>query len=381
MLKKEHLNVGTIGHVDHGKTSLTAALTGIDFSKIDNAPEERDRGITINKSHVSFETEKRHYGHVDCPGHADYVKNMITGAAQMDAAVLVVAATDGAVEQTKEHLLLAQRIGVKNIVVFLNKMDMVDEDTADMVEEEVREELQKYGFNPDSPVVRGSALKALEGDGGEYGTPAIDRLKAVLDEIPAPHRDTEGSFYMNIEGTNSIPGRGTVVTGCIGAGTIKLNDELQLMGDIGKCKGIPKVVVTGIGEFRKQLDSASAGQNIGLLLRGVDKEQVCRGQILCKPGTVKTYKSARVQVYVQKKEEGGRASQFGAGYKPQFFIGTADITGTITDVHNEAKLAQPGDTVELSVEFQSPIPLTAQKGFIAREGGRTVMSGMILEAQ
>lgn len=376
---KEHMNVGTIGHVDHGKTSLTAALTGVDFGKIDNAPEERDRGITINKSHVSFETEKRHYGHVDCPGHADYIKNMITGAAQMDAAVLVVAATDGAVEQTKEHLLLAQRVGVKNIIVFLNKMDVVDEDTADMAEADVREQLAAYGFDEDAPLIRGSALKALEGDTGEYGLPAIQKLRDALDQVPAPERNTSGTFYMSIEDVKSV-GRGTVVTGCIDTGTVSINDKLEVVGKIAGLNGIPEVVVIGIGEFnRTDLQSASAGQNIALLLRGIKRDQVTRGQVVCKQGSVKTCSKVKAHVYVQTENEGGRKNHFEAGYKPQFYIGTADITGTVTEVNNETKVVQPGETVDITVEFISPVPVTVQKGFVAREGGKTVMSGMITE--
>lgn len=376
---KEHLNVGTIGHVDHGKTSLTAALTGVDFSKIDNAPEEKDRGITINKSHVCFTTEKRHYAHVDCPGHADYIKNMITGAAQMDAAILVVAATDGAVEQTKEHLLLAQRVGVKQIVVFLNKMDVVDEDTADMAEADVREQLAAYGFDENASLVRGSALKALEGEDSEHGLQAIKKLKDILDELPSPDRNTGGDFYMSIEDVKSV-GRGTVVTGCIDAGTVNINDKLEIVGKIGGLEGIPEVVVIGIGEFdRTDLQSASAGQNIALLLRGIKRDQVTRGQVVCKPGSVKTCSKIKAHVYVQTENEGGRKNHFEAGYKPQFYVGTADITGTVTEISNETGVVQPGETVDLSIEFISPVPVTVQKGFVAREGGKTVMSGMITE--
>ena len=358
---KPHVNIGTIGHVDHGKTTLTAAITKRlaekgqakfeDYADIDKAPEERERGITINTAHVEYETDKRHYAHVDCPGHADYVKNMITGAAQMDGAILVLAATDGPMAQTKEHILLARQVGVPRIVVFMNKCDMVDDpEMLDLVEMDVRELLSKYGFDGDNtPVIRGSALKALEGD-PEYEK-KIDELMDAVDEwIPTPERDNTKPFLMSIEDVFTITGRGTVVTGRVERGQLKLNDEVEIVG----LKETQKTVVTGIEMFRKQLDFAEAGDNAGVLLRGISREQVQRGQVLAKPGTVTPHTKFEAQVYVLSKEEGGRHTPFFSNYRPQFYFRTTDVTGVVT-LPEGTEMVMPGDNVSMSVELIAPI--------------------------
>ena len=380
---KPHVNIGTIGHVDHGKTTLTAAITKrlaekggaefVDYANIDKAPEERERGITINTAHVEYETDKRHYAHVDCPGHADYVKNMITGAAQMDGAILVIAATDGPMQQTREHILLSRQVGVPRMVVFLNKCDQVDDpEMIELVEEEVRELLNEYGYEGDkTPIIKGSALKALEGD--EKYVPAIDELMDAVDEwIPTPERDTDKPFLMSIEDVFTITGRGTVVTGRVERGQLKLNDEVEIVG----IRDTQKTVVTGIEMFRKQLDYAEAGDNAGVLLRGISREQVERGQVLAKPGSVTPHKKFSAQVYVLTKEEGGRHTPFFANYRPQFYFRTTDITGVI-ELPAGTDMVMPGDNVELTVELIHPIALENGTKFSIREGGRTVGAGNV----
>ena len=375
---KPHVNVGTIGHVDHGKTTTTAAITkvlgsAVDFADIDKAPEERERGITINTAHVEYETDKRHYAHVDCPGHADYVKNMITGAAQMDGAILVLAATDGPMAQTKEHILLARQVGVPRIVVFMNKCDMVDDpEMLDLVEMDVRELLSKYGYDGDNtPVIRGSALKALEGD-PEWEA-KIDELMDAVDEwIPTPERDNTKPFLMSIEDVFTITGRGTVVTGRVERGELKLNDEVEIVG----LKDTQKTVVTGIEMFRKQLDFAEAGDNAGVLLRGISREQVQRGQVLAKPGTVTPHTKFEAQVYVLSKEEGGRHTPFFSNYRPQFYFRTTDVTGVVT-LPEGTEMVMPGDNVNMSVELIAPIAIENGTKFSIREGGRTVGAGTV----
>ena len=375
---KPHVNVGTIGHVDHGKTTTTAAITkvlgaAVDFADIDKAPEERERGITINTAHVEYETANRHYAHVDCPGHADYVKNMITGAAQMDGAILVIAATDGPMAQTREHILLARQVGVPRMVVFLNKCDMVDdEELLELVEMEVRDLLSEYDFDGDNtPIIRGSALKALEGD-PKY-VESIQQLMAAVDEwIPTPARDTEKPFLMSIEDVFTITGRGTVVTGRVERGELKLNDEVEIVG----IKETQKTVVTGIEMFRKQLDFAQAGDNAGVLLRGISREQVERGQVLAKPGSVTPHTKFEAEVYVLSKEEGGRHTPFFANYRPQFYFRTTDVTGVIT-LPAGVEMVMPGDNITMSVELIHPIALEQGTKFSIREGGRTVGAGSV----
>ena len=380
---KPHVNIGTIGHVDHGKTTLTAAITKRlaekgqakfeDYADIDKAPEERERGITINTAHVEYETYKRHYAHVDCPGHADYVKNMITGAAQMDGAILVLAATDGPMAQTKEHILLARQVGVPRIVVFMNKCDMVDDpEMLDLVEMDVRELLSKYGYDGDNtPVIRGSALKALEGD--PKWEAKIDELMDAVDEwIPTPERDNTKPFLMSIEDVFTITGRGTVVTGRVERGELKLNDEVEIVG----LKPTQKTVVTGIEMFRKQLDFAEAGDNAGVLLRGISREQVQRGQVLAKPGTVTPHTKFEAQVYVLSKEEGGRHTPFFSNYRPQFYFRTTDVTGVVT-LPEGTEMVMPGDNVNMSVELIAPIAIENGTKFSIREGGRTVGAGTV----
>ena len=382
---KPHVNIGTIGHVDHGKTTLTAAISAhlagkngnekVEFSNIDKAPEERERGITINTSHIEYSTEKRHYAHVDCPGHADYVKNMITGAAQMDGAILVIAATDGPMAQTREHILLARQVGVPKMVVFMNKCDMVDdEELLDLVEMEIRELLTEYGYDGDNtPIIRGSALKALEGD--PAWTPKIDELMDAVDEwIPTPERDNDKPFLMSIEDVFTITGRGTVVTGRVERGQLKLNDEVEIVG----LKDTKKTVVTGIEMFRKQLDYAEAGDNAGVLLRGIAREDVERGQVLAKPGSVHPHKKFKAQVYVLFKEEGGRHTPFFTNYRPQFYFRTTDVTGVIT-LPDGVEMVMPGDNVTITVELIAPIAVENGTKFSIREGGRTVGAGTVSE--
>ena len=380
---KVHVNVGTIGHVDHGKTTLTAAITKrqaekfggdfVDYANIDKAPEERARGITINTSHVEYQTDKRHYAHVDCPGHADYVKNMITGAAQMDGGILVVAATDGPMAQTSEHLLLAKQVGVPRIVVFINKCDQVDDpDMLDLVEEEIRDLLKKYDFDGDNtPIIRGSALKALEGD-AKY-VESIDKLMDAVDSwIPDPVRDTDKPFLMSIEDVFTITGRGTVVTGRVERGTLKVNDEVEIVG----IRPTQKTVATGIEMFRKQLDSAEDGYHAGVLLRGISREQVERGQVLAKPGTVTPHHKFKAQVYVLTKEEGGRHTPFKNEYRPQFYFRTTDVTGVI-ELPEGTEMVMPGDNVEMTVDLIHPIAIEDGTKFSIREGGRTVGAGNV----
>ncbi len=382
---KPHVNIGTIGHVDHGKTTLTAAITKVlaakggaefmDYANIDKAPEERERGITINTAHVEYQTEKRHYAHVDCPGHADYVKNMITGAAQMDGAILVIAATDGPMAQTREHILLARQVGVPRMVVFLNKCDMVDdEELLDLVEMEVRELLTEYGFDGDNtPIIRGSALKALEGD-PKYVKAIEDLMDAVDEWIPTPERDNDKPFLMSIEDVFTITGRGTVVTGRVERGQLKLNDEVEIVG----LKDTKKTVVTGIEMFRKQLDYAEAGDNAGVLLRGIDRSEVERGQVLAKPGTVHPHKKFKAQVYVLSKEEGGRHTPFFTNYRPQFYFRTTDVTGVVT-LPEGTEMVMPGDNVTMTVELIAPIAVENGTKFSIREGGHTVGAGSVTE--
>ncbi len=382
---KPHVNIGTIGHVDHGKTTLTAAITKrqaekfggefVDYANIDKAPEERERGITINTSHVEYQTEKRHYAHVDCPGHADYVKNMITGAAQMDGAILVVSATDGPMPQTREHILLSRQVGVPKMVVFINKCDMVDDpELLDLVEMEVRELLTEYGFDGDNtPIIRGSALKALEGD-PKY-VAAIDELMDAVDNwIDTPVRDTEKPFLMSIEDVFTITGRGTVVTGRVERGILKLNDEVEIVG----LKDTRKTVVTGIEMFRKSLDFAEAGDNAGVLLRGINREDVERGQVLAKPGSVTPHKKFKAEVYVLSKEEGGRHTPFFSNYRPQFYFRTTDVTGVI-ELPAGVEMVMPGDNVSMTVELINKIAIENGTEFSIREGGRTVGAGKVTE--
>ncbi len=380
---KTHVNIGTIGHVDHGKTTLTAAITtylagkgdaeAMAYDMIDKAPEEKERGITINTAHVEYQTEKRHYAHVDCPGHADYVKNMITGAAQMDGAILVVAATDGPMPQTSEHVLLSRQVGVPKIVVFLNKCDMVDDaELIDLVEMEVRELLNKYDFDGDNaPVIRGSALKALEGD--EKWTPAIQELMDACDSyIPDPVREDDKPFLMPVEDVFTITGRGTVATGRVERGILKLNEEVEIVG----LHDTQKTVVTGIEMFRKLLDFAESGDNIGALLRGINRDQIQRGQVLAKPGSVHPHQKFQAQVYVLTKEEGGRHTPFVANYRPQFYFRTTDVTGVIS-LPEGVEMVMPGDNVEMTVELIAPIAIEEGTKFSIREGGRTVGAGNV----
>jgi len=381
---KPHCNIGTIGHVDHGKTTLTAAITktlservagndAVDFENIDKAPEERERGITISTAHVEYETEKRHYAHVDCPGHADYVKNMITGAAQMDGAILVVAATDGVMAQTKEHILLSRQVGVPYIVVFMNKCDMVDDDELlELVEMEITEQLEEYGFT-DCPIIKGSALKALEDPNGEWGDKIMELMKAVDDYIPDPQRATDQPFLMPIEDIFTITGRGTVATGRVERGALKVNEEVEIVGIKEETR---KVVVTGIEMFRKLLDEAQAGDNIGALLRGVQRTEIERGQVLCKPGSITCHKKFKAQVYVLTKDEGGRHTPFFNNYRPQFYFRTTDVTGVIS-LPEGTEMCMPGDNVEMTIELIHPIAMEQGLGFAIREGGRTVGSGKV----
>jgi len=380
---KPHVNIGTIGHVDHGKTTLTAAITKrqsekfggefVDYANIDKAPEERERGITINTSHVEYQTEGRHYAHVDCPGHADYVKNMITGAAQMDGAILVIAATDGPMAQTREHILLSRQVGVPKMVIFMNKCDQVDDaELLDLVEMEIRGLLDEYGFDGDNtPIVRGSALKALEGDADAVA--AIDKLMDEVDSwIPTPERDTEKPFLMSIEDVFTITGRGTVVTGRVERGRLNLNDTVEIVG----IKDTRSTVVTGIEMFRKQLEFAEAGDNAGVLLRGISREEVERGQVLAKPGSVTPHKKFTAQVYVLSKEEGGRHTPFFANYRPQFYFRTTDVTGVI-ELPAGVDMVMPGDNIEITVELIHPIAIENGTKFSIREGGRTVGAGNV----
>ena len=382
---KPHVNIGTIGHVDHGKTTLTAAITKylagkgqadfVDYANIDKAPEERERGITINTAHVEYQTDKRHYAHVDCPGHADYVKNMITGAAQMDGAILVIAATDGPMAQTREHILLSRQVGVPRMVVFMNKCDMVDdEELLDLVEMEIRELLSEYGFDGDNtPIIRGSALKALEGDPA-YQEKIQELMDAVDTWIETPARDTDKPFLMPIEDVFTITGRGTVVTGRVERGQLKLNDEVEIVG----LKPTKKTVVTGIEMFRKQLDYAEAGDNAGVLLRGISRDEVERGQVLAKPGTVTPHTKFKAQVYILTKEEGGRHKPFFTNYRPQFYFRTTDVTGVI-ELPQGTEMVMPGDNVEITVELIAPIAIENGTKFSIREGGHTVGAGNVSE--
>ena len=380
---KPHVNIGTIGHVDHGKTTLTAAISAtlakrglaqkVDFGSIDKAPEEKARGITINTAHIEYETAKRHYAHVDCPGHADYVKNMITGAAQMDGAILVIAATDGPMAQTREHILLARQVGVPKMVVFLNKCDMVDDpELLDLVEMEVRELLSSYGFDGDNtPIIRGSALKALEGDPA-YEDKIMELMDAVDEWIPTPERDNDKPSLMSIEDVFTITGRGTVVTGRVERGTLKLNEEVEIVG----IKDTRKTTVTGIEMFRKQLDFAQAGDNAGVLLRGITRDEVERGQVLAKPGTVTPHTKFEAEVYVLSKEEGGRHTPFFSNYRPQFYFRTTDVTGVI-ELPEGTEMVMPGDNTRMTVELIHPIAIEQGTKFSIREGGRTVGSGVV----
>ena len=382
---KPHVNIGTIGHVDHGKTTTTAAITkvlagkngnqAVAFENIDKAPEERERGITINTAHVEYSTDKRHYAHVDCPGHADYVKNMITGAAQMDGAILVIAATDGPMAQTREHILLARQVGVPRMVVFMNKCDMVDDpELLDLVEMEIRDLLNEYEYDGDNtPIIRGSALKALEGD-PKYVAKIEELMDAVDEWIPTPERDTEKPFLMSIEDVFTITGRGTVVTGRVERGQLKLNDEVEIVG----IRDTQKTVATGIEMFRKQLDYAEAGDNAGVLLRGISREQVERGQVLAKPGTVTPHTKFKAAVYVLTKEEGGRHTPFFTNYRPQFYFRTTDVTGEI-ELPEGTEMVMPGDNVNITVELIHPIAIEQGTKFSIREGGRTVGAGNVSE--
>ena len=384
---KPHINIGTIGHVDHGKTTLTAAILKIlklkgfkaqdkTVDQIDNAPEEKERGITIATAHVEYESEKRHYAHIDCPGHADYIKNMITGAAQMDGAILVVSATDGPMPQTREHILLARQVGVPFIVVFLNKIDQVeDKELIDLVEEEIRDLLKKYEFPGDEiPIIRGSALKALENPNEEEAIkPILDLIKALDEYIPLPKRDTDKPFLMPIEDIFSIEGRGTVVTGKIERGIIKLNEEVEIVG----LQSTKKTVVTGIEMFNKSLDEGRAGDNAGVLLRGIKKDEVRRGQVIAKPGTVTPHTEFKGEIYVLTKEEGGRHKPFFKGYKPQFYIRTTDVTGDVLELPAGAEMVMPGDTVSLKVKLIAPVALEEKQRFAIREGGHTVGAGVV----
>ena len=381
---KPHCNIGTIGHVDHGKTTLTAAITktlaarvagntATDFENIDKAPEERERGITISTSHVEYETERRHYAHVDCPGHADYVKNMITGAAQMDGAILVVAATDGVMAQTKEHILLSRQVNVPYIVVFMNKCDMVDdEELLELVEMEIVEQLEEYDFT-DCPIIKGSALKALEDPNGPWGDKIMELMDAVDSFIPDPERDTDKNFIMPVEDVFSITGRGTVATGRVEAGTLHVSDEVEIVGLKEETR---KVVVTGIEMFRKLLDEAQAGDNIGALLRGVQRNEIERGQVLAKPGSIKCHTKFTAQVYVLKKDEGGRHTPFFNNYRPQFYFRTTDVTG-VCNLPEGTEMCMPGDNIEMTIELIHPIAMEQGLRFAIREGGRTVGSGAV----
>ena len=383
---KPHCNIGTIGHVDHGKTTLTAAITkvlstrvagnaAVDFENIDKAPEERERGITISTAHVEYETEKRHYAHVDCPGHADYVKNMITGAAQMDGAILVVAATDGVMAQTREHILLSRQVGVPYIVVFMNKCDMVDdEELLELVEMEIRELLNEYEFpGDDTPIIRGSALKALEDPSGEWGDKILELMEAVDTWIPTPQRPVDKPFLMPVEDVFSITGRGTVATGRVERGVLHVSDEVEIVGVKEESR---KVVVTGVEMFRKLLDEAQAGDNIGCLLRGVQRNKIERGQVLAKPGSVHPHKKFTAQVYVLTKDEGGRHTPFFNNYRPQFYFRTTDITGVV-NLPEGTEMCMPGDNVEMTIELIHPIAMSQGLTFAIREGGRTVGSGRV----
>ena len=384
---KPHVNVGTIGHVDHGKTSLTAAITTIlsksglatakSYGEIDNAPEERERGITINTSHVEYETKNRHYAHVDCPGHADYVKNMVTGAAQMDGAILVVSAADGPMPQTREHILLARQVGVPYIVVFMNKVDMVDDpELLDLVEMEVRELLTKYQFPGDKiPIIRGSAMKALEGDKGDLGEVAILKLMEAVDSyIPTPVRLVDKPFIMSVEDVFSITGRGTVATGRVEAGKVKVGEEVERVG-LGESK---KFVVTGVEMFRKLLDEAQAGDNIGILLRGAEKQDIERGQVIAKPGSITPHTKFKAEVYVLSKDEGGRHTPFFTGYRPQFYFRTTDVTGAL-NLPAGVEMVMPGDNISITVELIAPIAMAKDLRFAIREGGKTVGAGVVTE--
>ncbi|MDR1532153.1 MAG: elongation factor Tu [Clostridiales bacterium] len=385
---KPHVNIGTIGHIDHGKTTLTAAITKtlfqrhnlgeeVPFEKIDKAPEERERGITISTTHVEYQTEARHYAHVDCPGHADYVKNMITGAAQMDGAILVVAATDGPMAQTREHILLARQVGVPKIVVFMNKCDAVDDDELlDLVEMEIRELLTEYEFpGDDIPVIRGSATEALIDPMGKWGDAIEELMKAVDDYIPTPMRDVEKPFLMPVEDVFSITGRGTVATGRVDRGTIKIQEDVEIVGLTTEKR---KVVVTGVEMFRKILDQAQAGDNVGLLLRGVQRDEIERGQVLAKPGTITPHTKYTAQVYVLSQEEGGRHKPFFNNYRPQFYFRTTDVTGVIT-LPEGTEMCMPGDNVEMTIELITPIAMEQGLRFAIREGGRTVGSGSVVK--
>ncbi len=382
---KPHVNVGTIGHVDHGKTTLTAALTKVmsethggevrDYSQIDNAPEERERGITIATAHVEYESQNRHYAHVDCPGHADYVKNMITGAAQMDGAILVVSAADGPMPQTREHILLARQVGVPHILVYLNKADQVDDaELLELVEMEVREELSKYEFpGDDTPIVIGSALKALEGDSGEHGVESIVKLIDAMDAyIPEPERAVDGDFLMPVEDVFTISGRGTVVTGRVDRGIVQVNDEVEIVG----IKETQTTICTGVEMFRKLLDEGRAGDNIGALLRGTKREDVERGQVLCKPGSITPHTEFSAEVYILSKDEGGRHTPFFTGYRPQFYFRTTDVTGAVT-LPAGTEMVMPGDNVSMEVALGAPIAMEEGLRFAIREGGRTVGAGVV----
>ena len=381
---KPHCNIGTIGHVDHGKTTLTAAISKVlservpgnekvDFDNIDKAPEERERGITISTAHIEYQTEKRHYAHVDCPGHADYVKNMITGAAQMDGAILVVAATDGVMAQTKEHILLSRQVGVPYIIVFLNKCDMVDDpELIELVEMEVTEQLEEYDFN-DCPIIKGSALKALEDPSSEWGYKIMELMDTVDSYIPDPQRDTDKPFLMPVEDVFTITGRGTVATGRVERGVLHLNDEVEIVGIKEETK---KTVVTGIEMFRKMLDEAQAGDNIGALLRGIQRTEIERGQVLAKPGTVTCHRKFTAQVYVLTKDEGGRHTPFFNNYRPQFYFRTTDVTG-VCELPAGVEMCMPGDNVEMTIELIHPIAMEQGLTFAIREGGRTVGSGRV----
>src|ERR1700754_3603161 len=382
---KPHVNVGTIGHVDHGKTTLTAAITTVltakfggeakAYDQIDAAPEEKARGITINTAHVEYETSKRHYAHVDCPGHADYVKNMITGAAQMDGAILVCSAADGPMPQTREYILLARQVGVPYIVVYLNKADMVDDaELLELVEMEVRELLSKYEFpGDDTPIVTGSALKALEGDTSPIGVPSVVKLVEEMDRyIPVPERAVDGAFLMPVEDVFSISGRGTVVTGRIERGIVKVNDEVEIVG----IKATAKTTCTGVEMFRKLLDQGQAGDNVGVLLRGTKREEVERGQVLCKPGSIKPHTQFEAEIYVLTKEEGGRHTPFFKGYRPQFYFRTTDVTGAC-ELDGGAEMVMPGDNIKMTVELIAPIAMDAGLRFAIREGGKTVGAGVV----
>ena len=384
---KPHVNVGTIGHVDHGKTTLTAAISTVltkkyggdkkDFAEIDSAPEEKARGITINTSHVEYETEKRHYAHVDCPGHADYVKNMITGAAQMDGAIIVCSAADGPMPQTREHILLSRQVGVPHIIVFLNKADMVDDkELLELVEMEVRELLSKYDFpGNDIPIIMGSALKALEGDQSDIGEPAILKLAEALDSyIPEPKRVIDGDFLMPVEDVFSISGRGTVVTGRVERGVVKINEEIEIVG----LKDTVKTICTGVEMFRKLLDQGQAGDNVGVLLRGTAREDVERGQVLCKPGSIKPHTKFTAEIYCLSKDEGGRHTPFFNGYRPQFYFRTTDVTGAV-ELPKGTEMVMPGDNVSITGTLIAPIAMEKGLRFAIREGGRTVGSGVVVK--